>query len=487
VALEVARLVRRAGWTVPAAAAIVLLTFSIDVRLPVGVAAGILYIIAVLIGLWATTERFPLFVAAIASVLTLSGFYLSPPGSVVDAYFNRPLILLTVWLTALLVRRHLRVSRQLARGIIGYREGEANLRRSLKDLADLKYALDQSSIVATTDRRGLITFANDKFCEISKYSREELIGRDHRIINSGHHPKEFFRDLWQTIGSGQIWRGEIKNRAKDGTYYWVDTTIVPFLDDHGKPYQYMAIRNDITERKRAEAILFEQAALARLGSMAAVVAHEVKNPLAGLKGALEILRTRVQGVSEQRVIGEMITRIDSLNHLLQDLLVFARPPTPKVQPVRMTAVLNDTILLLTRDPTLSGVQVEIDASADPMVAADPELLKGVFLNLLLNSAQAQGLEGAIHVSVAQHDGSAEVRVADTGPGIAPDVLARIFEPFFTTKHRGTGLGLAIARRTIELHGGRIDVECPPDGGTVMTVELPVSPPASAPRPPEIRG
>ncbi|MFS0763607.1 sensor histidine kinase [Peribacillus phoenicis] len=136
--------------------------------------------------------------------------------------------------------------------ITEYKRVLEELGKFVNKMADFQFALDASSIVAITDQRGTIKYVNDQFCRISKFSKEELIGQDHRIINSGFHSKEFFDNLWKTISSGEVWKGEIKNKAKDHTYYWVDTTIVPFLDEFQKPYQYLAIRYEVTQRKLAE-------------------------------------------------------------------------------------------------------------------------------------------------------------------------------------------------------------------------------------------
>ena len=337
----------------------------------------------------------------------------------------------------------------------------------------MRYALDQAAIVAITDGRGIIRYANEKFCEISQFSRSELIGQDHRMLNSGFHPKEFIRTLWQTISSGKVWRGEIRNRAKDGSIYWVDTTIVPFTDDRGKPYQYLAIRSDITDRKRAEEELRKQESLARVGQMAAVVAHEVKNPLAGIGGAIEIIGDRLPSDSPDRqVVANILQRIDSLNRRVQDLLLFSRPRSPRVATVRLPALLRETAELLAEDPTLARVRVEI-SGPEMSLAGDPELLKDVFLNLLLNAGQAMGGDGSIRVSAEPRNGACRITVADSGAGMPPEVKERIFEPFFTTKNRGTGLGLAIAKHIVDGHGGKIGVESVAGRGTTITVSLPL--------------
>ena len=167
-------------------------------------------------------------------------------------------VLAILLFSGLVVIRNLRRSRaRVVESLTEEMQAEERLRKGLKELSDIKFALDRSCIVAVTDQTGRITYVNDNFCRISKYSRDELVGQDHRLINSGYHSKEFMRNLWTTISTGKVWTGEVCNRAKDGAIYWMSTTIVPFLNDEGRPYQYIAIRSDITDRKIAEEKLHE--------------------------------------------------------------------------------------------------------------------------------------------------------------------------------------------------------------------------------------
>jgi PAS domain S-box-containing protein len=434
--------------------------FFLDINVPLEIAVCALYGVVVLLGLFVTARAFSLWMAGAATLLTTLAAGLAPREQVTDhAVINRALTLVGIWVTAWLVSRYAGADRALG--------------QSTKDLADTNFALNQAAIVATTNVKGEITFVNDRFVEISKYPREELLGRDHRIINSGYHSKEYIRELWTTIANGRIWRGELRNRAKDGSIYWVDTTIVPFLDERRKPYQYMAIRYEITDRKRSEDKLREQAALARLGEMAAVVAHEVKNPLAAIKGALQVIGGRMPAENRDRlIVTDIVARVDALNDIVQDLLVFARPREPQLARVSLAELLESTAALVRRDPAYASLGITV-SGARPVVPLDLDQMRTVFMNLLLNAAQASGSSGRIMVTIGADDLAATIAIADDGPGIPPDVRPRIFEPFFTTKHRGTGLGLPTARRVVERHRGTIEVDCPASGGTIVTVTLPM--------------
>jgi two-component system sensor histidine kinase PilS (NtrC family) len=215
--------------------------------------------------------------------------------------------------------------------------------------------------------------------------------------------------------------------------------------------------------------------------MAAVIAHEVKNPLAGIRGAVQVIGSRLASDNnDATIVREIVSRIDGLNGLIQDLLLFARPPRPKPVPIEVSPLLAMTASLLRQDPALTGVHVEVVGSAPPVVA-DPDLLKLVFSNLFINGAHAMHGRGRISVSIESPAPWCRVAIRDEGPGIPADIRDKIFVPFFTTKSRGTGLGLPTAKRLIEAHQGTISVDCPSDGGTIVTVQLPLaSSPASTP-------
>jgi signal transduction histidine kinase len=224
--------------------------------------------------------------------------------------------------------------------------------------------------------------------------------------------------------------------------------------------------------RAADVRLREQAALAQIGKMAAVVAHEVRNPLAGIRGAVQMIARRLAAdAPEQRIAKEVVTRIDTLNEIVQDLLMFARPHQPAPVRTALYPLVQTTVALMRDDPAVAEVAVEITADG-AMVVVDPELMKLALHNLLVNSAQAMEGRGRIAIVARATDRLCEIRIADEGPGISAAVRQHLFEPFFTTKHRGTGLGLATSRRLLEAHGGTLELICPPGGGTTAILRIP---------------
>jgi signal transduction histidine kinase len=226
--------------------------------------------------------------------------------------------------------------------------------------------------------------------------------------------------------------------------------------------------------------LREQAAMAHLGEMAAVIAHEVKNPLAGIRGAVQVIGSRLSPESRDAAVAkEIVKRIDGLNDLMKDLLLFARPPQARPSEVNVADLVSSTAGLLAGDPSMKRVRVEVEGIAPPIMA-DPELLKIAFVNLLVNGAHAMDGEGVIRVRVGTASRACRIVFHDDGPGIPPEIREKIFTPFFTTKSKGTGLGLPTTKRLIDAHSGRIDIECPVGGGTIVTVTLPAPAPSSSP-------
>jgi PAS domain S-box-containing protein len=367
------------------------------------------------------------------------------------------------------------------------------LERSQKELADIKFALDQSTIVAITDQRGIINFVNDEFCRISKYSRDELLGQDHRIINSGYHPKSFIRELWTAIASGQVWKGELRNRAKDGSIYWVDTTIVPFLNIEGKPYQYVAVRHDITQRKLAEEKVLQQAVelqraaqLSFVGELAAGLAHEIKNPLAGIQGVVDILiRRRDKNDPDLEALEGMKHEVSRIDNTVRALLDRARPRLVSVSVTSLGEVVERAVDLAraqSRGATERGrrINIEFEPPIDPInIPLDAAQLEDAVLNLIINAIEACANNGQVKTRVARYrdeskdEDEAIVEVSDNGSGISEENLGRIFNPFFTTTSSGTGLGLPAVRRIVRAHGGRVDVESTLGQGATFTIHLPI--------------
>jgi len=400
---------------------------------------------------------------------------------------------------------------KIARDITEQKLSEQRLLDTVREMQDIRAALDEHSIVAITDAAGRITYVNDKFCSISKYPREELLGQDHRIINSRHHPKEFFKKLWDTIRGGGVWHGEIKNRAKDGTFYWVATTIFPRLNNAGYPVQFISIRTDITQRKADEAELQRFAAdLAEknkeLETIVYTVSHDLRSPLVNVQGfgkqlnracgKIEAAVASAQGgmVSAAELRAPVETAIpqalrfinagvNKMEMLLNGLLRYSRLGRVAftIQPLDMNELVSEIIEAMRFQ--IDETKAEVEVSRLPPCMGDRAQTSQAFANLLDNAIKYRDPSRTLRIQVraAVRDGMSVYSVADNGIGIAPGHREKAFEIF----HRlnpdtasGEGLGLTIAQRVLEREGGKIWIESEEGVGSTFFVALPTVAPSA---------
>jgi PAS domain S-box-containing protein len=360
---------------------------------------------------------------------------------------------------------------------------------SARDFQNLKSALDEAAIVAITDRRGHITYVNKKFCAISKYPAEELVGKTHRVINSGLHSKEFFIEMWKTIASGKVWEGEIRNRAKDGSFYWVYTTIVPFLDASGQPESYVSVRYEITDRVVAQEQLKVHAkklevSNRELEDFASVAAHDLQEPLRKIQSFSGRLHMKAKDILPPDMTEYLLRMQNSANRmqtLINDLLTYSRVTT-RAQPfvpidlnLILDQVLSDLENLLERN------HASVSCAGLPVIEADPTQMRQLFQNLLSNAAKFHkpGERPAVTVKSRPDPNPEFVRldIQDNGIGFDEKYLDRIFTIFQRlhgrSEYEGTGIGLAVCRKIADRHAGEIFARSEPGKGSCFTVRLPI--------------
>ena len=343
-------------------------------------------------------------------------------------------------------------------------------------------ALHKTAIISMTDCRGTIIMVNQKFCTITGYSESELIGANHRVINSGHHSKDFFADMWRTILAGQTWTGEVCNRRKDGSLYWVDSTILPVGSENRR--QFLSIRYDITARKAAEQKMIQSAKMTSLGEMAAGMAHEINNPIAIIAGKLgQIKREFGKPSINTSLVLENIKKIDAalarVTQTVDNLFKFSRDSAldPFVKQSIRT-IINDSLSMCRARLESKGIDIRVSQFPEIHCEVRGNQISQILVNLLDNAFDAiQSHKNPwIAIDVASTSANrVRISLTDSGNGIPATIASRMMEPFFTTKPvgKGTGLGLSISKGLAEAHGGSLTLDSEAKN-TCFILELPIS-------------
>ena len=352
------------------------------------------------------------------------------------------------------------------------------VQKALHDLQEQKLALDAHAIVAITDVKGTISYVNQKFADISGYSIQELIGQNHRLLNSGLYEESFWKEMYQTISHGKVWHGEIRNKAKNGHFYWVDTTIVPFLNEAGKPESYTAIRADITERKEAEEKLIEAKEQAEIAAQTkaeflASMSHEIRTPMNGVIGMLGLLQNSELNESQLHQARIAQSSAQSLLTLINDILDFSKVEAGKLELENIEINLLNELADFTESMAFKAIEKDIELILDTknissnIIITDPGRLRQILNNLVGNAIKFTA-DGEVLITCSLDTGDEtqaklSISIKDSGIGIPKEKLPDLFNPFTqvdastTRQFGGTGLGLSIVKKLTELMGGGVRV------------------------------
>ncbi|MFT5254016.1 MAG: PAS domain S-box-containing protein, partial [Flavobacteriales bacterium] len=359
---------------------------------------------------------------------------------------------------------------------------EQKITEKSKEVNDIRAALDESTIVIITDEKGVITFVNDKFCSISKYSKEELLGHYHYFGDPKFEINKFIENILTTIENGKVWKGDIKSRAKDGSYYLLESTIVPFLDNEGKPYQYIAISSDISEEKFAKlnldrALVDLEKKNKELDQYAYIISHDLKAPLRAIHNLSEWI------VEDMPEMPEMVRdnfallrgRVQRMENLINGVLDYSRVGRTKIirEPVDIKKMLHQIA-----ETFVPSKDFEISIAENlPVITASNILLYQVFSNVINNAVKYNDKTlGKIECSYDALANFHQFTIKDNGPGIAEEYHEKVFKVFQTIEARdkkeSTGIGLSIVHRIIEEKGGAIKIESEKNKGASFIITLP---------------